>query len=331
MTNTFHDSPDPDQADLIDRYLADELSGDGLRALQKGLELQPESNDRLELLKLTVSEPIARPAPYNIDSRVQHILSALDSPSNAVKGAPDLARKPWLQRMAFAAVICAVAAVGIIWSPLSKSTYDAPVTLVKTAKGERSTIHLADGTTVTLNVDSELHVSQDFLSSRTIELTGEAYFHVTHSSANPFKVITNGISTTVLGTEFAVRSYPAEETRVTVRSGKVSVAGVVLEANSSAHVHNKDSISIVRYSNLNSQFAFLTGTLNINNMRLKDAIADLSRWYNIDIAIADSAVANMLFSAVLPNGSAADLVDILKLTLPVEASITGKHLTLKSR
>ncbi len=53
-------------------------------------------------------------------------------------------------------------------------------------------------------------------------LEGEAYFKVT-KDAKPFIVKTDYLQTKVLGTEFNVKSYTAEDSHVTLISGKVQV------------------------------------------------------------------------------------------------------------
>src|SRR5690606_7317272 len=88
-------------------------------------------------------------------------------------------------------------------------------------------------------------------NERVVELTGEAYFDVRHetldmrhetpssapeshlkshisslkSAERPFKVITNGQTVEVLGTEFNISAYPDDpETKTTLVEGKVKVS-----------------------------------------------------------------------------------------------------------
>ena len=86
-------------------------------------------------------------------------------------------------------------------------------------------LKLSDGSTVTLKKGSKLQVSNDFgLQTRTVFLTGEAFFEVQKDPQHPFLVYAGGIVTKVLGTSFTIRAYNNEaKTLVAVRTGRVTV------------------------------------------------------------------------------------------------------------
>lgn len=90
-------------------------------------------------------------------------------------------------------------------------------------RGETFKLILCDGTEVWLNANSKLVYPTAFIEKeRTVFLEGEAYFKVT-KDAKPFIVKTDYLQTKVLGTEFNVKSYTAEDSHVTLISGKVQV------------------------------------------------------------------------------------------------------------
>lgn len=84
---------------------------------------------------------------------------------------------------------------------------------------------LSDGTIVTLKKGSKLQVATDFgQQTRTVYLTGDAFFEVQKDAQHPFLVIAGGVVTKVLGTSFNVRAYSNEaNTLVAVRTGHVTV------------------------------------------------------------------------------------------------------------
>lgn len=86
-------------------------------------------------------------------------------------------------------------------------------------------LKLSDGSMVTLKKGSKLQVSDDFgLQTRTVFLTGEAFFEVQKDPQHPFLVYAGGIVTKVLGTSFNIRAYNNEtKTLVAVRTGRVTV------------------------------------------------------------------------------------------------------------
>lgn len=87
-------------------------------------------------------------------------------------------------------------------------------------------ISMPDGSTAELAPASRLSYANDFRDSanRDVYLSGEAFFNVTKSPKQPFRVFANGIVTKVLGTSFTIRSFEKEKIiKVTVRTGKVRV------------------------------------------------------------------------------------------------------------
>jgi len=109
-----------------------------------------------------------------------------------------------------------VVLVGLLWFQ------PAPPRIYQTGVGERSTILLADSSSVTLNHNSELAVLQrNGNSGRRTALLGEAFFKVRKTGA-PFIVETVIGSVQVLGTEFNVR-VRRDEMEVAVVRGMVRV------------------------------------------------------------------------------------------------------------
>ena len=84
---------------------------------------------------------------------------------------------------------------------------------------------LADGSTVTLQPGALLRYPARFAGAqRVVQLEGEAFFAVFHDASHPFRVLTDKLETTVLGTSFAVRAVPGQgAATVRVRTGRVRV------------------------------------------------------------------------------------------------------------
>jgi ferric-dicitrate binding protein FerR (iron transport regulator) len=82
---------------------------------------------------------------------------------------------------------------------------------------------LQDGSSVKLNKNSSLTYTSDFGKKyRRVDLQGEAYFEVTKNAAKPFRVLTQGTETEVLGTKFNLLSdNDNKEVTVTLVEGAV--------------------------------------------------------------------------------------------------------------
>ena len=98
--------------------------------------------------------------------------------------------------------------------------------------GETKTVVLPDSSTVILNANSRLTLSDDWSQMREVWLEGEAYFQVNKikNATLPaseeyikFVVRTDRLNVEVLGTEFNVRQRP-EKTAVLLKSGKVRLS-----------------------------------------------------------------------------------------------------------
>lgn len=106
---------------------------------------------------------------------------------------------------------------------------------ISTRNGSKTNITLPDGSKVWLNAGSKLTYNKDFGNTiREVELSGEAYFDVTHLTPPPrkggggrpmpFIIHTSHIDVRVLGTAFNVKSYPGDrQTETSLVRGKVEV------------------------------------------------------------------------------------------------------------
>jgi transmembrane sensor len=93
----------------------------------------------------------------------------------------------------------------------------------ETSVGERITEQLPDGSSITLNTNTRVHVLyQD--RDRIVDMQrGEAHFTVAHNVDRPFGVRAAGHIVHALGTAFNVRIQEAGEVEVTVTSGVVQI------------------------------------------------------------------------------------------------------------
>jgi ferric-dicitrate binding protein FerR (iron transport regulator) len=126
-----------------------------------------------------------------------------------------------LSWMAAAASLALLMAAGAFYYVYQQGTIMQKVT----AKGQKSTFIMEDGTRVTLNADSKLEYSKDFAQkNREVYLTGEAFFDVHADAVKPFIIHTSKMDIKVLGTAFNVKSYPDDAfTEATLIKGSIEV------------------------------------------------------------------------------------------------------------
>ena len=241
-------------------------------------------------------------------------------------------------RIAAAAVIAAVLLAGGLTTVLLSKRLAQPVTVV-TQLGERSQVVLPDGTKVWLNSSSSVeYVAPFFSRQRRVKMEGEAYFEVEHDRRAPFVVSTNGLDIEVLGTRFNIRNDDNEH-RVTT---------VLLEGAVKAYASGREQASVRLHPA--QQLVFDTRT---HAMRLTDCpsaersinwidgrfcsehdtfgeiVAELKRYYNVDIRFMDNRLRDMRFSG---NFRVEDgiyhIMSVLQLTYKFKYRIAGNDIEL---
>ena len=167
-----------------------------------------------------------------------------------------------------------------------------------TAKGQKSTITLSDGTIIRLNAASKLKYPERFTkNSREVFLSGEAFFTVKKDSKRPFIVKTGDLTTTVLGTSFNVSAYLDEsEIHVAVVSGKVSVTKnnkpedeikdvLILRPNEVASYNPGKEILAKEKKDISHLTDWTNGILSLKNMHFNEAAKELEKWYGVKVTV----------------------------------------------
>lgn len=140
-------------------------------------------------------------------------------------------------RVAAAALVVLVAGAGLLYRQQQAASgaiavYQQRVHATAVALRERintgdtpMTVLLSDGSVVTLGANSRLSYPATLAgTTRTVYLSGEAFFDVVKNPDKPFLVYANETVTKVLGTSFLVRAYASTpDVTVTVKTGRVSV------------------------------------------------------------------------------------------------------------
>lgn len=187
----------------------------------------------------------------------------------------------------------------------------------QTAYGETRTVVLPDSSTVILNANSKIILSDnwDNVSPRTISLVGEAYFEVRHTKSHqPFRVKTaDGISVEVLGTSFNVY-HRVKQTKVVLTTGSVRLSmskmhkdDVIMKPGEMVEVKDK-SVS-KRLVDATQYRAWTENTLVLDHTSLGEIIQLLYNNYGVVVRVNDPAMLAETVSGSIPMPSAAHSVD----------------------
>lgn len=180
--------------------------------------------------------------------------------------------------------------------------------VLSTPKGGQYQVTLPDGSKVWLNAATTLKYPSRFAdSARVVELIGEAFFEIrkvaNEAGRIPFLVKTKGQTVEVLGTEFNISAYPEESiTRTTLVKGTVRVTDHQSKKYSELKPDMQSITGMgtlhVEKVNVSSAIAWKNGLFIFNETPLKEAMSQLSRWYDVEV-VYDPAVPPALFFGVI--------------------------------
>jgi transmembrane sensor len=173
-----------------------------------------------------------------------------------------------------------------------------------------------------------------------IELLGTARFQVVHDSTRLFVVHARDLETTDVGTEFAIRAYEGEAERaVAVYDGSVSArssagrfltAGVILQKGDIGVVDRSGKVDVRHDADISRLTEWERGRIAVNDRPLSQVAAELQRWFDVDIRIADPRLANRRVTAVYNAASLDNILAALSEGLGINVSTEGRVITLSS-
>jgi len=209
---------------------------------------------------------------------------------------------------------------------------------LSTPRGRKFRLTLPDGSNVWLNAESSITYPSAFAANeRKVEITGEAYFEVSHNAARPFKVKINtplgdGGEVQVLGTHFNIMAYKDEgsinttllEGAVKITQGsKYSFLKPGQQAQLSFPGDRQGKINLVNNANLEEAIAWKNGLFIFNGADIKTIMRQVSRWYDVEISYEKEI--SQTFSGTIPRTvNVSKLFNYLELTKHVHFRIENK-------
>ena len=191
-------------------------------------------------------------------------------------------------------------------------------------RGERRMVDLPDGSMLTLNTDSIVHV-QFYTSERRILLEqGETFFSVASAQDRPFVVDAGVATVTVTGTEFNVRR-DTEQVLVAVESGSVEVAGGKwwnrtvrrLSAAQSVQVASTAGISEVSTANIETLTAWRQGKVVFDAVPLATIVAEMNRYRAQPVRLQSASLRGLRVAGVFSTDDPNAFLDVLPSLAPV--------------
>ena len=338
---------------LLARYLAGECTPAEAREVEQWSRVRPGHQARLDALRAMWS---ARRAPRSWD--VEGIWARLRRTMRAdARRAPAFGRhlegereRRWLAApLAAAAVLLLLA--GATLAILNSRRVPPPMREYATARGQRGTLQLPDGSRLLLAPQSRLRIPAAFgRGARELSLDGEALFTVVHDSTRPFRVRAKGAVAEDIGTRFDLRAY-AEDSLVAVAVAEGAVAlgrgatssttvrrdhptvaeGIVVRPGEVATLAPDGAVTTARGDAVADYLEWGDGRLHFANVPLPEVLRSIGRWYDLDVRVEGPTLSTRSITAEFSLRSATEMLQALALAVDARLTRAGRVVTLRSK
>jgi transmembrane sensor len=239
------------------------------------------------------------------------------------------------RRQALAAVLAVATTLGAAWY-----LFTGNPTVYRTQIGGLASVPLSDGSKVTLNTDSKIHVKLE-TAERVVKLDqGEAFFEVAKDAHRPFVVEMGDKRVTAVGTKFVVRR-DHDEIRVLVTEGRVlieslgmlnrSVATPVEAGETAQTRENSVLVDRPEPAQIERVLSWRTGYISFHNTSLADAVSDFNRYNTRKINIDDPTLDTIRIGGRFRSNDADAFLWLLQTGFPIKVAQLSDRVSLTRR
>lgn len=226
------------------------------------------------------------------------------------------ARPRWMLPVAASCIVVLLGGLLAYFHGAHESTY-------WTAKGERQSVTLADGSRIELNTDTELDVRYSWRSRKIHLKHGEALVTVVHDN-RPFDVVAGRGVIRDLGTRFNVHRRYDDEVSVTVVEGAVSVSAQseaaprILNAGEQIAYDRAGRLSSKERVDIRAATAWSEGFFVFRETPLEEVVRQISRYHDLKIEVDDPQLRGYQLRGTFRIDDIEALLVSIEAVLPVE-------------
>ncbi len=226
-------------------------------------------------------------------------------------------------------------------SAITTSSMSQPMQEIVTRRGQRVALDLPDGSRVVVAPESRLRIPKSYrpaVGAREVFLEGEAYFEVQHDDVRRFRVYAASGIAEDLGTEFVVTAYPEMDgVQVVVAEGAVALRSANTTSQAHAFTLMPGQLGKLDATGTRTQIhsvavapyvAWTTGKLVFKGTPMREVVPRLARWYDLDIRLADSSIAERRFTSVFQDETAQQVLEAVSLSLGLRSEMVGRRVVL---
>lgn len=205
----------------------------------------------------------------------------------------------WAVPATIGVVALAISVGGVLYASrlgedaaVQSAVNNAGIQPIASSAGQIGTVTLGDGTKAKIGPETKIFIPDGFPTKvRAIRVDGTAQFDVAPNQKLPFRVVAKRTQIIATGTSFVVSAYPGDsavavlvrEGSVTVKSGKQSS---IVQANQTLFV-DRSTVRAATADERADAFGWTDGHVAVSHKQLRDVVAQLTRWFNLDIKVPD--------------------------------------------
>ena len=318
--------------DIINKYLTGQCTEEEL--IEVNAWMKESEENALQLFRMEEIYHLGKFNQYADGQRMARAEKQLYRKLDEEKGKQNkiLRMHRWMRYAVAIAAILVIGGGAGYW--FYQSGTDQQMMVAVANEGIVKEVVLPDGTKVWLNNSAILKYPREFSEKeRNVHLEGEAYFEVQHDDKMPFIVKTSKSAIRVYGTSFNVKAYPDDSfQKTTLEEGSIGLQvndkEFKLVPNQQAVLNTANEVNVIKIK-ARQQSAWRHGRFLFDNENLEDIMAQLARWYDVNIFFVGPKVKNLHFSGEIDRYENIEKVlHMIGLTTNISFSINGKTITI---
>lgn len=305
----------------IGRYLAGEASREEAAEVRRWLDEHRSDAELVSALE-RLTRAIRGSQPVDVAAALRRVKTRQTPRPRIAVASPGRRRRWMTQTEVLAAAAAIILIAGVALFDQVQDLVGGAQSSHSTSVGQRDSVRLEDGSLILLGPASRVAVR-----GREVDLTGEAFFRVVHDDKRPFIVRAGGSVIRDIGTEFVVHTDDATAaTRVVVQEGSVALSrgsdSVMLQQGDVGHVA-EGRVEALPGRATAEDFAWMRGELIFRDTPLSTVIADLRRWYGVEVRVADPALLQRRFTGTFTTEPRERVLDVIAMALPARVERRG--------
>lgn len=311
----------PDEAiySLLCKYLLNEADGVERQWVETWRKEDPANEEILSSIRrmLDALSPVVNIPDLDTESSWQRLKTTIGAEPTRVR------KMHWGLKVAAVLVLVLGAALFFILQPGQKEQVFAGA----------QKISLMDGTLVSMEAGSEMHLSKGFgKAARSVKFSGKGHFDIAQHAEHPFIIVVGHTEIKVLGTRFMIDFKPEDSSLVIlVNSGKIQVTDL----------DKKESVvltpgMLLRRDQQQAPFEVAENVQDLSrkqlvfsNVPLQKVIQTIEVVYGVEVEVGDAALLEKVVTANFENEPIDNVLATIAFITNTEVEKTGQRYSIK--